>query len=249
MAVPFYRYSLDTAKSNDCVDLYRNSIEENRRCRDYVQDSKTGFYTNAYKDNCVDSDGSYTRHLMEEFGMERVLNMYAVTVRNHINDVRIDKDVKRWATDFNAGLRVREDLSDSCLTQLNPGEIDLLAKHAKKEFESLNLYTSEHCDKEINDYTDQIVILSHKHLKEEYWSPENQLWLATGGFGCEPDKIGRAVYSTCLIDGDTARWDRHQILGVIRDEYIPTWAREKLEEMRPKEIVQEDNQEMGEMQI
>ena len=86
MAVPFYRYSLETAKSEDNVELYRASIEENRRCKDFVQDSKTGFYVNAYKDNSVDSDGIYTINLIKEFGMERVLNMYAVTVRNHSGD-------------------------------------------------------------------------------------------------------------------------------------------------------------------
>lgn len=86
MAVPFYRYSLETAKSEDNVELYRASIEENRRCKDFVQDSKTGFFANAYKDNSVDSDGLYTKNLIKEFGMERVLNMYAVTVRGHSGD-------------------------------------------------------------------------------------------------------------------------------------------------------------------
>ena len=57
MAVPFYRYSLETAKTEERVDRYNRSIEENQRCRDYVQDMETGFYANAYKDNCVDSDG------------------------------------------------------------------------------------------------------------------------------------------------------------------------------------------------
>jgi len=240
LAVPFYRYSLETAKSNDCVDLYRNSIEENRRCKEYVEDSETGVYAKAYKDNCVDSSGSYTRSLIQDFGLERVLNMYAVTVRSHLNDGRIDQDVKDWAKDFNAGLRMREDMRESCITQLNPGVVNILAKHAIKEFDNLNLFTAEHCDKEQNDYTNKVVVVSYKQLKEEYWSPENQLWLATGGFGCEPDKIGRAVYSTCLIDGDTNRWDRHQIVGVLKEEYLPEWATEKLQELQEEQSEQND---------
>ena len=47
MAVPFYRYSLETATSENDAELYRASIEENRRCKEFVQDSKTGFYANA----------------------------------------------------------------------------------------------------------------------------------------------------------------------------------------------------------
>ena len=88
-------------------------------------------------------------------------------------------------------------------------------------------------------------IVSHKSLKEEYWTPENQLWLATGGFGCDPTKIGRAVYATCLIDDDQSRWDRHQVVGVIKDEYLPDWAREKLEEMQAEEQSQNNDINLG----
>lgn len=245
MAVPFYRYSLETAKSGDDVELYRASIEENRRCKDFVQGEKTGFYAKAYKDNCVDSDGSYTKSLIKEFGMERVLNMYAVTVRNHSGDGRISDEVRDWAKNFNSGLRHNEDMRESLITQINPGVIDLLAKHAIREFDSLNLFTIEHCDKDETNYEDKVVIVSHKSLKEEYWTPENQLWLATGGFGCDPTKIGRAVYATCLIDDDQSRWDRHQVLGVIKDEYLPDWAREKLEEMQAEEQSQNNDINLG----
>ena len=216
MPVPFYRYSLETAKTEENVERYNRSIQENQRCRDYIQDMETGFHANAYKDDCVDSDGSYTRSLIEQFGMERVLNMYAVTVRNHSGDKRISEEVREWANNFNIGLRHNEDMRESLITQINPGIIDSLAKHAIKEFKALNLFTSDHCDKDQTNYEDKVVIVSHKQLKEEYWSPENQLWLAKGGFGCDPQKIGRAVFSVCLADNDESRWDRSQILGVIK---------------------------------
>ena len=245
MPVPFYRYSLETAKSEECVERYKTSIEENQRCKDYIQDNETGFYANAYKDNCVDSDGSYTKKLIKEFGMERVLNMYAVTVRAHSNDGRITSEVKDWAKKFNAGLRVNENMKESLITQINPGIIDLLAKRAINEFNSLNLFTIEHCDKDQSNYEDKVVILSYKSLKEEYWSPENQLWLATGGFGCDPKKIGRAVYATCIADGDRARWDRGQFLGVAKDEMLPDWAKEKLKEMQAEKQIEENNINLG----
>lgn len=245
MAVPFYRYSFKTAESENCIDLYRASNAENQRCRDYVQDEKTGFYANAYKDNRVDSDGAYTREIIETFGMERVLNMYAVTVKSHKGDGRISKSVRDWAESFNCGLRENENMRNYMLTQINPGVVDILARHAKNEFDKLNLFTAEHCDSEKSDFTDKVVVINHKCLKEEYWSPENQLWLATGGFGCEPNKIGRAVYSTCLMDNDKNRWDRSDILGVIRDEYLPDWAREKLEEMKSGEQTETNEINLG----
>lgn len=245
MAVQFYRYSLERAMSDNDINLYTESQYENRRCRDYIQDEETGFYANAYKDNCVDSDGSYTRKLIDKFGMERVMNMYAVTVRTHDNDGRISADVKEWASKFNTGIKDDKELRECLITQINPGIVDLLAKHALKEFNKLNLFTREHCEEKMGDLEDKVVVISHKHLKEEYWSPENQLWIATGGFGCSPTAIGRAVYATCLIDDDRNRWDRNQVLGVLKDEYLPDWAREKLREM----MSQENTQNMAEMQL
>lgn len=245
MAVQFYRYSLERAKTDNDMELYNESQYENQKCRDYIQDTETGFYANAYKDNCVDSDGSYTRKLIDKFGMERVMNMYAVTVRAHSNDGRISADIKEWVNKFNAGIRNDKEMRECLITQINPGIIDLLAKHAVKEFEKLNLFTREHCEDEMGDLEDKVVVISHKHLKEEYWSPENQLWIATGGFGCNPTAIGRAVYATCLIDNDKNRWDRHQVLGVLKDEYLPDWARKKLEEMQAQETSQNNDINLG----
>ena len=246
MAVEFYRYSLKTAKSENLVDLYNESKKENRRCRDFVQDEKTGFYANAYKDDCVDSDRSYTRSLIEQFGLERVLNMYAVTIRAHKHDGRISKDLHEWAKNFNIGLRVGEDVRDeSLLTQINPGIIDLLAKHAIKEYEKLNLFTREHCEDELGDFEGKVVVISHKHLREKYWAPENQLWLATAGYGCYADKIGQSVSAICLIDGDKTEWRRQHVVGVIKDEYLPDWAREKLEEMQVEEPSQDNDINLG----
>ena len=59
MPVPFYRYSYKTATSEMMTDRYRESKAENIRCVKYIEDENTGFYANAYKDNCVDSDGKY----------------------------------------------------------------------------------------------------------------------------------------------------------------------------------------------
>lgn len=250
MAVEFYRYSLKTAKSDNLVDLYNESKMENRRCRDYVQNENTGFYANAYKNNCVDSDGSYTRSLIEQFGMERVLNMYAVTIRAHKHDDRISKELHEWAKNFNKGLRVGEDVRDeSLLTQINPGIVELLAKHVIREFEKLNLFTRDHCEDELGDFEGKVVVISHKYLKEKYWAPENQLWLATSGFGCYADKIGQSVGAMCLIDGDKTDWRRQNVVGVLKEEFMPEWAKEKLLEMKSHENIQDNELNIGEVQL
>ena len=77
-----------------------------------------------------------------------------------------------------------------------------------------------------------VLVMSPYTLKESYWSPENQLWLATGGFGCSPSAAGRAVYATCLGDGEQTRWDRSDFIGILKEEHLPDWARESLEQLR-----------------
>jgi hypothetical protein len=40
------------------------------------------------------------------------------------------------------------------------------------------------------------------------------------------------VYATCLGDGERTRWDRADFIGVLDEQYLPDWAREKLEELQ-----------------
>ena len=36
---------------------------------------------------------------------------------------------------------------------------------------------------------------------------------------------------TCLGDGETTRWNRHEFIGVLDEKCLPDWAREKLMEL------------------
>ena len=56
--------------------------------------------------------------------------------------------------------------------------------------------------------------------------------LAEGGFGCSPTASGRAVYATCLGDGEQTRWNREDFTGVLDGQYLPGWAQEKLDELQ-----------------
>ena len=71
------------------------------------------------------------------------------------------------------------------------------------------------------------IAVSYTHL-DVY---KRQLWYARSGFGCEPHSRGRAVFATCLSDGETARWNREDFIGVLNEKYLPDWAREKLMEL------------------
>lgn len=107
-------------------------------------------------------------------------------------------------------------------------------QQARKAYQTLGLFEPEHCvgDRCQQDYTGKVLVLSPDMLQESCWTPRSQLWRAAGGFGCSPTASGRAVYATRLEDGEQTRWDRADFIGVLDEQYLPDWAREKLEELQ-----------------
>lgn len=66
----------------------------------------------------------------------------------------------------------------------------------------------------------KIVVLDPEALAEDYRKPEFQLVKARGGFGCRPDTIGTAVFVEFLADGDRGRFERYNVLGVLKEELL-----------------------------
>lgn len=65
------------------------------------------------------------------------------------------------------------------------------------------------------DFTDKVLILNPTEMLPQFRTRANLLWRAHGGFGCSPTAAGRAVMAECVGDGEEARWDRHQFVGVF----------------------------------
>ena len=115
----------------------------------------------------------------------------------------------------------------------HPAVLDGFVNLFRKAQAELQMFDCSHCDTMTGqELTGKVLVMSPYTLKESYWSPENQLWLATGGFGCSPSAAGRAVYATCLGDGEQTRWDRSDFIGILKEEHLPDWARESLEQLR-----------------
>ena len=107
-------------------------------------------------------------------------------------------------------------------------------RQAQEAYQALGLFGLEHCagNQHELDYTGKVLVLSPDTLKESCWTPRDQLWVAEGGFGCSPAARGQAVYATCLGDGEKTRWNRADFIGVLKDEFLPDWAAQKLEELQ-----------------
>lgn len=111
---------------------------------------------------------------------------------------------------------------------------DAFIGQTREAYQALGLFGPEHCEgnRHKQDFTDKVLLLSPDVLREDYWSLRNQLWLGESGFGCSPTSSGRAVYATCLGDGEKARWNRTDFIGVLKEEFLPDWAKEKLDELQ-----------------
>ena len=131
----------------------------------------------------------------------------------------------------------------------HPAVLDGFVTFYRKAVQALDLFGAEHCvgDRAEQDFTGKVLVLSPEALQEQYWGQENQLWYARSGFGCEPHSSGRAVFATCLSDGETARWNREDFIGVLDDKFLPDWARKKLSELMTQE--QTDAPTMGGMKM
>jgi len=77
----------------------------------------------------------------------------------------------------------------------------------------------------------QLVVIKPESMVASSRTADEQLLLATGGFGCNPEARGQAVYCKNLFTGKTMRWERQDVAGIILPERIPAWAHQRLAEM------------------
>jgi len=80
--------------------------------------------------------------------------------------------------------------------------------------------------RKLNDgetYENKFVILDPEQFKEEYREAKNQLFFATGGFGCYPDKLGGKIFGSLWDERYQTR--REYVLGVATEEAIQNWEK------------------------
>lgn len=108
------------------------------------------------------------------------------------------------------------------------------------EFKEMNvdipkeLYTKNQCESldHFPSLVGKIVVQSVKDLYPEFQNASQQIFLATGGFGCNKNSRGSAVYATNLYNKEETRLERQDLLGVLKEEYTPNWAKEQYEKIQ-----------------
>ena len=218
--MPLYRFSREEARSHDVIKEWRDSYHENCNCAFAIGESITANYRNDHLGDCLTP-------VVERFGIDRVNWVLANTIQQADYDGRYSRQNKEWAKSF----YIPKD-ENNCYfcVRSHPCLVDGMADMARKYWSDLGLFDRTHCEDE-QDYTGKLLVMKAETLKEEYRTPENQLFYATGGFGCRPNASGRRVFGIFLSDGEQTSFYRQDFHGVIADEHIPDWAREKLQEL------------------
>ena len=132
----------------------------------------------------------------------------------------------------------------------HPGLVDIFVNQARAAWKSLGLYDITHCESEKDerlDYTDRLLIINARMLDDECKTSDNQLFYATGGNGCRPNARGRKIFGRFLNTGEETYYYRDKFIGAIKDEYIPEWAKEKLEEFNATAEEETEDMTMGGM--
>lgn len=223
-----YPYSLSEAKQNGELESYRESFKENIRCAESIKNAINNNFDGMHLNKDV------AKEVIAEFGYDRVNFVLANTLQELKHDGRFSCENKEWAKEFYIpenkikGINMNADF----VVTSHPAVLDGFVSQARKEYKGLNLWNHTHCnDKTHLDYTNKIMVLRPDSLKDEYKTPKDQLIYCEGGFGCSPTSSGRKVYGRFLSDGEKCQYDRSDFIGELKAEYLPDWAREKVQEM------------------
>lgn len=225
-----YLGSVTEARQRNELDRWRESHKENIACKKAIEEAiRQGF------------DGMYLNHdcaksVIETYGFKRVGWVLSSTIQQKKEDGRFSPANKAWAS---TTFIPQSNRNYAFTVESHPAVLDGFVNEFRQALAELRMFDQSHCESmNGQDLEGKVLVMSPFTLKESYWAPENQLWLATGGFGCSPTAAGRAVYATCLSDGEKTRWNREDFIGVLRDEHLPDWARESLERMQKQEQAQ-----------
>lgn len=235
-----YRGSAQEARSRDEISLWRESHRANVACREAIKNTIRQHFDG------MNLDPVCLTPVLEEYGYKRTEWVLAATLQELQWDGRFHPANKEWAAQHfipkderhNADITVRS----------NPAILDGFVSLYRKAYQKLGLFGPEHCvgDRAEQDYTGKVLVLSPDTLREQYWGQEYQLLYAQSGFGCKPHSRGRAVFAVSLVDGETARWNREDFVGVLKEELLPVWAQEKLAELTAP---RQEETAMGEMKL
>ena len=168
--VPLYPYGAKEACERGEIEKWRESFRENCACAGgidiLIRENFDGMHL---KDGTVEK-------IVELYGYKRVEHVLANTVQERHGDGRFRPDNRAWAESHYIP---EDDTHNACFAVRSHSAIlDGFISNYRKLVMDLGMFGQKQCEPEPEklDYTGKVLVLSPNTLKEEYWSPENQLW-------------------------------------------------------------------------
>lgn len=95
----------------------------------------------------------------------------------------------------------------------------------------LDVIKAEKCIplRECGDIEGRIVVIRDSVLRPEYRIPTEQIQMAVGGNGTKENARGQSVFCVNVYSGEHTRYNRHDVIGVLKPECYPDWLKDKLE--------------------
>lgn len=217
---PLYKWSLKEALQYGERDQWRDSYRENCDCARAIERA----IGDHYRDNCL---AECAAPILQRYGFNRVNWVLANTIQEKRDDGRFSAVNKQWARQFRIP---DDDVRWHFTVEAHPGLTNLFVDQARKAWQNFGLFDASHCvpDDSQQDYTGKVVVINPHILKDDYKTPEDQLFFVEGGFGARPNSRGRKVFGKFLKDDISTHYFREDIIGVLKSEYLPQWAWEKL---------------------
>ncbi len=240
-----YPYSFSEAKRLNEFDRWKASHKENVDCKNAIGEAiRRDFDGMHLKKECAES-------VIEQFGYKRVEYVLANSLQCKDYDGRFSRGNHDWAKRIYIAPD-KDSYSNRNLdfaVDSHPAVLDGFVNQYRRAFQSLGMFDYTHClpDTSKQDFEGKVIVLSPSTLKESCFTPQDQLWLCTGGFGSHAGARGQAVFATCLSDCEKTRWNRTDFVGVLADSHLPDWAREKLQELTAQEQTETTAHQIGGM--
>lgn len=221
-----YMNSLDHARREDEVQLWRNSFKENVRCKNAVEKALSEGFDGMHLRDGIAGD------LAEEFGTDRLSWVLANTVKEHFEDGRFRPENKEWAKN----IYIPKDSHNVVFAVSSHPEIvnGLITDYRQYLTDVLHQYTVKDCLPESAhaNFEDQLLVLNPFLLNDDYKHGDYQLFYARTGNGCDESNLGRKVFGVFLKDGERTHFLRDDFLGIANESKIPEWAKERLDQLK-----------------
>ena len=81
---------------------------------------------------------------------------------------------------------------------------------------------------------DKVVAVEEKYLSNGYKDRGHQLYYVVGGSGAYPNSRGQACFSYDLYNGKKERIERYEVMGYMREDELPEFAKKTLETVKER---------------